>query len=49
MNQMKKNFSSNRPKKQLEIHLKSSTPVLDNFGRDLTNMASDDKLRPNCW
>ena len=23
---------------------KSSTPVLDNFGRDLTKMASDDKL-----
>ena len=25
---------------------KSSTPVLDNFGRDLTNMASNDRLDP---
>ena len=26
--------------------VKSSTPVLDNFGRDLTNMASNDRLDP---
>ena len=27
-------------------NVKSSTPVLDNFGRDLTNMASNDRLDP---
>ena len=26
--------------------VKSKTPVLDNFGRDLTKMASEDKLDP---
>ena len=36
---------SNKPK-QPRGNTKSSTPVLDNFGRDLTNMASDDKLDP---
>tara|TARA_Y100000589_G_scaffold70929_1_gene63285 strand:+ start:9033 stop:11606 length:2574 start_codon:yes stop_codon:yes gene_type:complete len=38
-------FFSNRPKKTSR-NTKSSTPVLDNFGRDLTKMASDDKLDP---
>ena len=33
---------SKRPK----TNKKSSTPVLDNFGRDLTKMASDNKLDP---
>jgi ATP-dependent Clp protease ATP-binding subunit ClpC len=32
--------------KQPRGNTKSSTPVLDNFGRDLTKMASDDKLDP---
>ena len=36
---------SNKPK-QARGNIKSSTPVLDNFGRDLTKMASDDKLDP---
>ena len=36
---------SNKPK-QTRGNTKSSTPVLDNFGRDLTKMASDDKLDP---
>ncbi len=36
--------SSNNPKKQGES--KSKTPVLDNFGRDLTKMAEDGKLDP---
>ncbi|MBF45228.1 MAG: Clp protease ClpC [Flavobacteriales bacterium] len=36
---------SNRPKKTSR-NTKSSTPVLDNFGRDLTKMASDEKLDP---
>ena len=35
----------NKPK-QTRGNTKSSTPVLDNFGRDLTKMASDDKLDP---
>ena len=38
-------FFSNRPKKTSR-NTKSSTPVLDNFGRDLTKMASDEKLDP---
>ena len=38
-------FFSNRPEKTSR-NTKSSTPVLDNFGRDLTKMASDDKLDP---
>lgn len=36
--------SQNSPKKQGES--KSKTPVLDNFGRDLTKMAEDGKLDP---
>jgi ATP-dependent Clp protease ATP-binding subunit ClpC len=36
--------STNNPKKQGES--KSKTPVLDNFGRDLTKMAEDGKLDP---
>lgn len=36
--------SQNNPKKQGES--KSKTPVLDNFGRDLTKMAEDGKLDP---
>jgi ATP-dependent Clp protease ATP-binding subunit ClpC len=36
---------SNKPKRP-SGNTKSSTPVLDNFGRDLTKMASDDKLDP---
>jgi ATP-dependent Clp protease ATP-binding subunit ClpC len=36
---------SNKPKRS-SGSTKSSTPVLDNFGRDLTKMASDDKLDP---
>ena len=35
---------ANNPKKQGES--KSKTPVLDNFGRDLTKMAEDGKLDP---
>ena len=38
-------FFSNKPKKSSR-NIKSSTPVLDNFGRDLTKMASDEKLDP---
>ena len=34
--------SSSEPKSKI----KSKTPVLDNFGRDLTNMAMNDKLDP---
>ena len=34
--------SSSQPKSKI----KSKTPVLDNFGRDLTNMAMNDKLDP---
>ncbi|MFL2570805.1 MAG: ATP-dependent Clp protease ATP-binding subunit [Parvicellaceae bacterium] len=37
-------FSSEGSKKQSDS--KSSTPVLDNFGRDLTKFAEDDKLDP---
>jgi ATP-dependent Clp protease ATP-binding subunit ClpC len=36
---------SNKPKRPSGSS-KSSTPVLDNFGRDLTKMASEDKLDP---
>ena len=36
---------SNKPK-QTRGNTKSSTPVLDNFGRDLTKMATEDKLDP---
>src|SRR5690606_18192884 len=35
---------SSTPRKSGES--KSKTPVLDNFGRDLTKMAEDDKLDP---
>ena len=38
-------FYSNKPKKSSR-NIKSSTPVLDNFGRDLTKMASEEKLDP---
>jgi len=37
-------FSSDSPKKISDS--KSKTPVLDNFGRDLTKFAEDDKLDP---
>ena len=37
-------FSSSGPKKTTDS--KSKTPVLDNFGRDLTKFAEDDKLDP---
>ena len=37
-------FSSENPKKMSDS--KSKTPVLDNFGRDLTKFAEDDKLDP---
>jgi ATP-dependent Clp protease ATP-binding subunit ClpC len=39
----KPNFSTSQPKAKVE---KSKTPVLDNFGRDLTKLALDDKLDP---
>jgi len=39
----KPNFSTPPPKTKVE---KSKTPVLDNFGRDLTKLAIDDKLDP---
>ena len=39
----KSNFSTPPPKAKVE---KSKTPVLDNFGRDLTKLAIDDKLDP---
>ncbi|MEC8611261.1 MAG: ATP-dependent Clp protease ATP-binding subunit [Bacteroidota bacterium] len=39
-------FFSNKPKNPTKGNKKSSTPVLDNFGRDLTKMASEDKLDP---
>ncbi|MDB3926630.1 ATP-dependent Clp protease ATP-binding subunit [Flavobacteriales bacterium] len=39
-------FFSNNPKKPSRSNTKSSTPVLDNFGRDLTKMATEDKLDP---
>ncbi|RLD46123.1 MAG: ATP-dependent Clp protease ATP-binding subunit [Bacteroidetes bacterium] len=39
----KQNYESNTPKKGDN---KTKTPVLDNFGRDLTKMASDNKLDP---
>ena len=38
-------FFSNKPKRSSR-NIKSSTPVLDNFGRDLTKMASEEKLDP---
>jgi ATP-dependent Clp protease ATP-binding subunit ClpC len=34
------------PSGDKKINKKSKTPVLDNFGRDLTKMAEDDKLDP---
>ncbi len=37
-------YSSSTPKKGADP--KSTTPVLDSFGRDLTRMAEDDKLDP---
>ena len=37
-------FSSSTSKKTTDS--KSKTPVLDNFGRDLTKFAEDDKLDP---
>lgn len=37
------NFNAPPPKTKVE---KSKTPVLDNFGRDLTKLAIDDKLDP---
>ena len=37
----------NKPKKSsTPANTKSSTPVLDNFGRDLTKMAADGRLDP---
>ncbi|MDA3861482.1 MAG: ATP-dependent Clp protease ATP-binding subunit, partial [Melioribacteraceae bacterium] len=39
----KPDFSTPPPKAKIE---KSKTPVLDNFGRDLTKLALDDKLDP---
>ena len=39
----KPHFTTPPPKAKVE---KSKTPVLDNFGRDLTKMAFDDKLDP---
>jgi len=39
----KQSYESNTPKKGDN---KTKTPVLDNFGRDLTKMASDNKLDP---
>ena len=39
-------FFSKSPNKPTKGNKKSSTPVLDNFGRDLTKMASEDKLDP---
>ncbi len=44
--QPEEEFFSNNPKHPIKGNKKSSTPVLDNFGRDLTNMASEDKLDP---
>ena len=43
-NTPKNPFENNPPKKQSKA--KSATPVLDNFGRDLTAMAENDKLDP---
>jgi ATP-dependent Clp protease ATP-binding subunit ClpC len=34
------------PSADKKVNKKSKTPVLDNFGRDLTKMAEDDKLDP---
>ncbi|MEN8816596.1 MAG: ATP-dependent Clp protease ATP-binding subunit [Nonlabens sp.] len=34
------------PSSDKKVNKKSKTPVLDNFGRDLTRMAEDDKLDP---
>ncbi|MGC6470858.1 MAG: ATP-dependent Clp protease ATP-binding subunit [Flavobacteriales bacterium] len=39
-------FFSDKPNKPSKPSKKSSTPVLDNFGRDLTKMAAEDKLDP---
>jgi ATP-dependent Clp protease ATP-binding subunit ClpC len=37
---------SNRESQRQQANEKSRTPVLDNFGRDLTKMAEEDKLDP---
>ncbi len=37
---------SSRPSERQKMSDKSKTPVLDNFGRDLTTMAEDNKLDP---
>ena len=39
-------FSSSSSSSKKSSDSKSKTPVLDNFGRDLTKMAEDDKLDP---
>ncbi|MDO7601294.1 MAG: ATP-dependent Clp protease ATP-binding subunit [Schleiferiaceae bacterium] len=38
--------SSSREKSEQQSKSKSTTPVLDNFGRDLTKLAEEDKLDP---
>lgn len=38
--------SSNDPEKMKKTYIKSKTPVLDNFGRDLTKAAEEGKLDP---
>ena len=38
--------STGQPKSSRERHERVKTPVLDNFGRDLTKLANDDKLDP---
>jgi len=39
-------FGERRPSDTKKTNSKSKTPVLDNFGRDLTKLAEDDKLDP---
>ncbi|MFM9945697.1 MAG: ATP-dependent Clp protease ATP-binding subunit, partial [Bacteroidia bacterium] len=39
-------FGERRPTDPKKTNSKSKTPVLDNFGRDLTKLAEDDKLDP---
>jgi ATP-dependent Clp protease ATP-binding subunit ClpC len=39
-------FGERRPSDIKKTNSKSKTPVLDNFGRDLTKLAEDDKLDP---
>ncbi len=39
-------FGERRPNDPKKNNPKSKTPVLDNFGRDLTKLAEDDKLDP---